>query len=199
MATVIRCILIRLFRIGHRISSAQSSALPRRQNDDISRYASVRAHQLSTLSRVVHVYVVHTRWRNTPTWVSFARSFARPFSSLFSVFNFYFYSTFPRSSLSYDPPFLFHLSFFFFPLSLCIFSFLVLLPPLSLSLFLRRIVRSRSLSSRLDANTMMFLSNLAGTAISTVENSGYVYLFYATKKISALETLFFFIYSPRYI
>lgn len=134
MATVIRCILIRLFRIGHRISSAQSSALPRRQNDDISRYASVRAHQLSTLSRVVHVYVVHTRWRNTQTWVSFARSFARPFSSLFSVFNFYFYSTFPRSSLSYDPPFLFHLSFFFFPLSLCIFSFLVLLPPLSLSL-----------------------------------------------------------------
>lgn len=138
MATVIRCILIRLFRIGHRISSAQSSALPRRQNDDISRYASVRAHQLSTLSRVVHVYAYTHVGANTPTWVSFARSFAR---SLFSVFNFYFYSTFPRSSLSYDPPFLFHLSFSSFflpPLPFYIFSFLVLphcfLLSLSLSL-----------------------------------------------------------------
>lgn len=134
---MIRCILIRLFRIGHRISSAQSSALPRRQNDDISRYRSVRAHQLSTLSRVVHVYAYTHVGTNTPTWVSFARSFARPFSSLFSVFNFYFYPTFPRSSLSYDPPFLFHLSSsssFFLPLSLCIFSFLVLPRCFSLSL-----------------------------------------------------------------
>ena len=98
----------------------------------------------------------------------------------------HFYSIYPPSPSSLSPSL-----FASFPSWFCFH--------LSLSLFLRRIVRSRSLSSRLDANTMMFLSNLAGTAISTVENSGYVYLFYATKKISTFETLFFFIYSPRYV
>ena len=56
MATVICCILICLFFlffflwIGHRISSAQSSALPRRQNDDISWYKCMSTPIVSVIA-----------------------------------------------------------------------------------------------------------------------------------------------------
>lgn len=105
----------------------------------------------------------------------------------------HFYSIYPPPP-SFSPPPVLHL---FLP------GFATLLPPLSLSLssFLESFVPVLSpwMQTRV---TMIFLSKLAGTAISTIENSSYVYLFYATKKnICARKrnaTLFFLIYSLHF-